>query len=81
MPQWIKGGRPEDEKYRDELKSLADEFECQFYDFQKDWGEYVRSSGKKVEEFKRDVVHANPHGEQILARLLEGYFGPFVVTP
>lgn len=73
---WAEGGRPDDEKYRDGLKSLADEFGCEFYDIQKDWGEYVRRSGKKVDDFKRDVVHANAHGEQVLSRLLEGYLSP-----
>jgi hypothetical protein len=70
----LDGGK--DEKYAAELKSLADAFGAEFFDMQLAWGEYVRQSGKPVEFFKRDAVHANAEGEAVLARILEAYFLP-----
>jgi hypothetical protein len=40
------------------------------------WGQYIRRSEKPVEWFKRDEVHANIKGEQVIGHLLAGYFLP-----
>jgi acyl-CoA thioesterase I len=58
------------------LKTLADELDVQFLDIRQAWAEYVRVEERPVEEFKRDVVHANDQGEQILGRILLQYFTP-----
>jgi hypothetical protein len=38
------------------------------------WAGYIRKSGKDLDSFKRDPIHANERGEQILGRILESYF-------
>jgi len=38
------------------------------------WAGYIRKSGKDLDWFKRDPIHANERGEQILGRILESYF-------
>ena len=62
--------------YSQGLKTLADDLDVRFLDIRQAWAEYVRAEGKSVEEFKRDVVHANEQGEQILGRILLQYFMP-----
>jgi len=66
--------RGSDERAR--LKRLAGEIQVGFIDLQGLWGRYVRESGKDLDWYKRDVVHANERGEQILGRLLELHFAP-----
>jgi hypothetical protein len=40
------------------------------------WETYIASSGYALDSFKRDVVHANDRGKQILGRLLQKFFAP-----
>ena len=56
------------------ILQAAEQTGCQFFDIRRAWAEYVRASGKPVDTFKRDVVHANGPGEQILCRILVKYF-------
>jgi lysophospholipase L1-like esterase len=58
------------------LKSLAEKSGCGFFDMQAEWGDYIRASGKKLDVFKRDPIHANAEGEQVLGRILVAYFSP-----
>ena len=37
-----------------------------FLDMEAAWGRYIRQSGKDLDWFKRDPIHANERGEQIL---------------
>ena len=37
------------------------------------WGRYIRESGKDLNWFKRDSIHANIRGEQILGRILAAH--------
>jgi lysophospholipase L1-like esterase len=62
--------------YGTELRKLAEQNKVGFLDLQAVWGKYVADSGQEVMWFKRDVVHANAKGEQILGRILERYFAP-----
>jgi lysophospholipase L1-like esterase len=62
--------------YRTDLRELAEQDKVGFLDLQAVWGKYVADSGQEVTWFMRDPVHANPKGEQILARILERYFAP-----
>lgn len=57
-----------------ELRCLAAEEGCGFLDMTTAWAEYIRSSGRHPHVFYRDRVHANEHGEQILAKILLAYF-------
>ena len=56
------------------LRSFAAEERCGFLDMTTPWSEYIRSSGLHPHRFYRDRVHANEHGEQILARILLAFF-------
>ena len=58
------------------MRELAEQDNVGFLDLQAVWGQYVADSGQDVTWFMRDVVHANPKGEQILGRILERYFAP-----
>lgn len=57
-----------------DLRAWAAEAGCGFLDMTTPWSEYLRSSGLHPHLFYRDRVHANEHGEQILARILLAFF-------
>jgi len=59
--------------YNRNLAALASEMGTAFLDMETAWGQYVRDSGRKLDSFKRDVVHANAQGEQILGHILANY--------
>ena len=61
-------------EYRKGLEQLARETGAAFLDMETAWAEYIRNSGKELDWFKRDPIHANERGEQILGRILESYF-------
>ena len=61
-------------EYRKGLELLARDTGAAFLDMEAAWAGYVRDSGKDLEWFKRDSIHANERGEQILGRILETYF-------
>ncbi len=64
---------PKGADYRAKLKALAAELRTGFLDLAGAWGVYIRQSGKELDWFKRDVVHANERGEQILGRIIERF--------
>ena len=55
---------------------LARETSSEFLDMRGPWGRYIRESPQAMGSYKRDVVHANDRGKQILGRILEAYFAP-----
>jgi len=59
--------------YNQNLEKLAGEVGAAFLDMETAWGQYVRESGRDLDSFKRDPVHANEQGEQILGHLLANY--------
>ena len=59
--------------YSKRLEKLAGEVNAAFLDMETAWGQYVRDSGKDLSSFKRDPVHANEQGEQILGHILANY--------
>jgi hypothetical protein len=61
-------------EYRKGLKQLARETGAAFLDMEAAWAGYIRNSGKELDWFKRDPIHANERGEQILGHILECYF-------
>jgi len=61
-------------EYGPKLKALADELHCGFVDVTRSWADYIRQSGWRTDDFKRDAVHANSRGEQILGRILTAWF-------
>jgi hypothetical protein len=54
---------------------LSKEMKTGFMDLCGYWGVYVQKSGHPVDWFKRDVVHADEKGEQIIGRLLAAHLG------
>ncbi len=67
--------------YRKGLEGLAGELNAAFLDMEAHWAIYVRNSGKELDWFKRDPIHANERGEQILGRILANYLSLDPVIP
>lgn len=61
-------------EYRKGLELLAKETGSAFLDMEAAWAAYIRESVKDLDSFKRDPIHANERGEQILGHILESYF-------
>jgi len=59
--------------YRKGLEQLAGEVGAAFLDMEAAWAGYIRASGKELASFKRDAIHANAQGEQILGHILANY--------
>lgn len=72
---------PDGDDDRAKLARLAREIGAGFVDMTGAWGRYVRESGEDVTAFKRDVVHANERGEQILGRILAAHLAPPLPRP
>lgn len=67
---------PPGDNYRARLRDLAEEVKAGFIDMTAHWGRYVRDSGMELDWFKRDPIHANHRGEQILGRILAAHLSP-----
>ncbi len=63
-------------EYGRDLKKLAKEENCAYLDMTTPWAQYIVSSGLHPHLFYRDVVHANPYGEQILSKILISWLKP-----
>jgi hypothetical protein len=74
--QWRFEVDPKGADYRARLKRLADEEHAGFLDMSAWWGRYIRESGKDLDWFKRDPIHANIRGEQVLGHILAGHLAP-----
>ncbi len=75
-PAWTEEVPEEGESYRTRLRRLAREENCEYLDMTGPWGRYIRDSRHALGSFKRDVVHANDRGKQVLGRILDAYFTP-----
>ena len=76
--QWSFQIDPSGKDYRARLRKVAEEEKTAFFDMTAYWGRYIRESGKDLKWFKRDDVHANERGMQVLGKLLAGYLAPRV---
>ena len=74
--QWRSDIDPDGTDYRARLRQLATESKSDFLDMTALWGQYVRDSEKPLDWFKRDPIHANERGEQILGRILAAHLAP-----
>jgi len=74
--QWHYAIDPKGMDYRARLLRMAAEEKVEFLDMTGPWGQYIRASGKPLDWFKRDPVHANDRGFQVLGRILERYLAP-----
>ncbi|HVJ44808.1 MAG TPA: SGNH/GDSL hydrolase family protein, partial [Luteolibacter sp.] len=75
-PPGPKGPSPEYLAYQAALPKLAAEEKCGYFDMTTPWKAYIDNSGYALDSFKRDVVHANDRGKQILGRLMRAFFAP-----
>jgi hypothetical protein len=64
------------DNYRRKLFNLAMEMQSGFLDMTAHWGRYIRESHHELDWFKRDVVHANIRGEQVLGHIMANHFAP-----
>ncbi len=67
--------------YRQGLEALSQELGTAFLDMEAHWAVYLRNTGKELDWFKRDSVHANERGEQILGRVLANHLSLDPVLP
>ena len=75
--QWQKISDPNHySDYRKDIEKLARQTKSAFLDMEAAWGRYIRECGKNLEWFKRDPIHANERGEQILGHILAAYLSP-----
>lgn len=74
-PRWAPRMAPGSDEYRSRLFRMTQEENVDFFDVRGAWGQYVLESDKPYEWFLRDPIHVNDHGHQVLARILERYFG------
>jgi lysophospholipase L1-like esterase len=74
--KWSAERANSDKAWHVRLARLAREEKAAFLDAQLLWGNYVRASGKPLDWFKRDPVHANARGEAVLGRFMTEYLAP-----
>jgi hypothetical protein len=74
--QWAKERADDPNSWHVRLAALAREEKAAFLDVQLLWGDYTRASGKPVDWFKRDPIHANARGEAVLGRFMTAYLSP-----
>ncbi|MHC4557495.1 MAG: SGNH/GDSL hydrolase family protein [Planctomycetota bacterium] len=78
--QWKKISDPNHfSDYRKGIEKLAIEVGAAFLDLETAWAKYIHSCGRDLEWFKRDPIHANERGEQILGHILTAYISPLAV--
>ncbi|MBX3741411.1 MAG: hypothetical protein KF712_10500 [Akkermansiaceae bacterium] len=70
------GPSEEYKAYQAALPKLAAEEKCGYFDMTTPWKAYIDSSGYALDSFKRDVVHANDRGKQVLGRLMQRFLAP-----
>lgn len=72
--QWTRIGDPNHYgDYRKGLETLAGEVRAAFIDMEAAWGTHIRRSDQELDAFKRDPIHANEQGEQVLGHILANY--------
>jgi lysophospholipase L1-like esterase len=74
--QWNEVTHPSVADFRSRLRQMAAERKVGYVDMTAAWGDYIRASGKPTDWFKRDAVHANVRGEQIVGHILASHLGP-----
>jgi hypothetical protein len=62
--------------YHPALKKVAQQEKVEFLDMRTPWDDYEQSIRRHPMWLRRDYVHANARGRQVLARILEAYFRP-----
>jgi hypothetical protein len=60
--------------YYAKLQELGEELGVATFDLRSVWETYLAGSGHPRPWYRRDVIHANNRGKQILGRAMEQYF-------
>jgi lysophospholipase L1-like esterase len=74
--QWTFEADAHGNDYRARLARLAAELHAEFLDMTAHWGRCVREPGKDLAWFKRDAIHANERGEQVIGGILAAHLAP-----
>jgi hypothetical protein len=73
---WKSQACPDDPTWRGRLMKLAQELKCAYFDMEGAWGDYIRSTDKPIDYFRRDAIHGNERGRMAVAHMLADYFKP-----
>lgn len=76
-PLW----RARTEGFSEALRKISAEENAAFFDLQEAWANYIVHRARALNPFKRDVVHANERGRQLLGRLITEYLSPSNAQP
>lgn len=71
-PNW----RERDRVFNQAIEKIAAEENVAFFDLQEAWADYIVKVAGALMPFKRDVVHSNDRGKQLLGRLFTSYLSP-----
>jgi hypothetical protein len=74
--QWTYDIPVDTDNYRKNLLDLSVKLGTGFLDMTAYWGHYIRESDHSLDWFKRDPIHANIRGEQVLGHILAAHFSP-----
>ena len=72
----MKLGGEEVAKFYAQLVEVRDARRFATLDLRTAWEDYVRRSPRPREWYKRDSVHANLRGKQVMGRIVARYFSP-----
>ena len=64
------------EQFAARMQQMARDENVEFLDVGRVWEQYSRQSPKPPDWFRRDEIHANSRGKQVLARILALYLTP-----
>ena len=74
--QWTKVRANAPDAWPVQLAGLARETGAAFLDLQLSWGDAVRASGRPIDSFRRDAIHANACGEALLGQIVSDWLAP-----
>ncbi|MFW6060985.1 MAG: hypothetical protein ACODAQ_12460 [Phycisphaeraceae bacterium] len=71
-PKGVPGskGRARAERFREVLAELAQEMGAGFFNLRAAWENYLNQIDTDAQSLRRDAVHANNLGRQVLARIM-----------
>jgi hypothetical protein len=64
------------ENFTARMRRMTDEENVELLDMRSAWDEYLLYSPRPCEWFRRDIIHGNSRGKQVVGRILFRYFEP-----
>lgn len=64
-PNWGKTENAPDENVG-EIREICEKHGVEFVENRKEWGDYIRANGLKIEDLLSDAVHQSPYGSRIV---------------